>query len=812
MSIFTDKKTYILDGAMGTQIMDAGVEIGKCFEELNITHPEIIQRIHTAYIEAGADIVETNTFGGSPIKLKKCGMENMFYKVNFDGVRIAKKAAGGRAFVAASMGPLGELMEPMGSMSFDEAFDNFAKQAKVFEEAGADLISIETMSDIQEARAALIAVKTVTKLPVIVHMTYDEKGRTLTGTPPEVAAVILESLGADAIGANCSSGPAKMLGIARKLLKATSCPVSIMANAGNPIINGDSVIYKMTPEKYAPYAQKMAEIGVKMIGGCCGTTPGHIAVIKSQIPNPKSQHGKRISYQGIGSTYLASRTLLVKVKPTVIIGERINPTNRKDIQAQLLNGEVALIRQEAVSQVAAGAGVLDVNVGFAEIDEKAAMKKSVIAVQSAVEVPLCIDSSDPEAIEEGLKNFAGRALLNSVNGKKESLDKILPIAKKYGACIIGLTIDEGGIKSKASERISIAKKIIESANSVGINAKDIFIDFLTLSAGVQQEVVYEIVKAVAFAKKNLGVRTVLGVSNISHGLPDRKKLNAAFLKLAGKNGLDAAIYNPENLKISISDEIERDAMNVFKNVDKGSRQWIGKYGQMTKSQIPNPKTQQGGGQSKTIFEIIKEKIISGDKEGCIVLVGTSLGLSAQEKINPQAIIDQALLPGIEEVGRKFSSGEYFIPQVMASAQAMKAAFEIVKKYIKVGDKKHVGTVIIATVHGDIHDIGKNIVAMLMENHGFTVIDLGRDVAAQTIVDEAVKNKADAIMLSALLTTTMKQMKVVDELLKQKNIQIPVFIGGAPVTDGFAKSFGAGFARNAVDAVEEVKKFIKLKSL
>ncbi|MCX5749879.1 MAG: homocysteine S-methyltransferase family protein [Candidatus Saganbacteria bacterium] len=806
MTIFNDKKTYIFDGAMGTQLMLRGVPAGKCFEELNLTAPDIVYSVHKSYVDAGADIIETNTFGGTKNKLKGYGLEGKFHKINFDAVRIAKKAAAGKALIAASMGPFGELMEPIGAFSFDQAFDEFSAQAKVFEEAGADLISIETMSDIQEARAALIAVKSTTKLPVIVHLTYSENGKTNTGTPPEVATAVFEALGADAIGANCSSGPQGLVKIAKVLLKNTNLPISIMANAGNPEIVGDETVYRMTPEKFLRYAVEMAKLGVKFIGGCCGTGPEHIKRIKSEIRSTKSPStslgaSETNSKFQIQNTKLASRTEVLEVKPgkVVIIGERINPTNRKDLQEDMRQGKTSVVRQNAVSQVAAGADMLDINVGMPDIDELKAIKNAVLTAESSVSVPLCIDSSNPGTLEEGLKTFAGKALVNSVNGKEESLNAVLPLVKKYGAAVIGLTLEKG-IPSKASERLKIAEKIVKRAVEIGIKKENIFIDALTLAAGAQQEDVAETLKAIKLVKSKLKVKAILGVSNVSHGLPARKQMNAAFLKLAVKTGLDAAIYNPENLTVKVSAAELKAAEEVFLNKDRRAKGWIEKYGGRREEK---KKEERIKGKEKNIAEQIFAAVVDGDRENIVPLIESAL----KEK-GPQNIIDGDLLPAMEEVGKRFNDGRYFIPQVMASAEAMKVAFERVKKEIKPGDRKMIGIAVIATVLGDIHDIGKNIVSMLLENHGFNVVDLGKDVPPEKIVLSAKENKADVILLSALLTTTMPGMKIVKAQLEKEGLNIPVMVGGAPVTSNYAKSFGANFAKDAVEAVRVAKNILK----
>lgn len=803
MKIFSDNKVYLFDGAMGTQLMKKGVPAGICFEELNISDPELIEQISREYVEAGADIIETNTFGATKIKLSSYGLEDKFYKINFDAVRIAKKASKGNALVAASMGPCGQMLEPIGDFTFDQAYEEFSSQAKVFEEAGADLISIETMSDLQEARAALIAVKQNTSLPVIVHLTYDKTGKTNTGTPPEVAINVLTHLGADAIGANCSTGPVDMINLAKKFSKGSIIPVSIMPNAGNPEIIDDETVYKMAPQDFAYYMKKILSYGIKFVGGCCGTTPAHIKELRNVLNKSNYIYKpKKITKEFV--TILSSRSKTIEIgksKKVIIIGERINPTNKKEFQNELKEGKMNILRQEATSQVAAGADMLDVNVGIPDIDEPLTMKKAILSIQLAVDVPLCIDSSNPYAIEEGLKNFPGRALINSVNAKEESLQKILPLAKKYGAAIIALCLEDK-ILEKAEDRIEIAKKIIQRASDIGLEKNDIFVDVLTLSAGAQQEAVKETLKALALCKSKLKIKTILGISNVSHGLPNRKVLNAAFLKIASSKGLTAAIYNPENLVVKPSLEEFKDAYEVFFNLDKNAQNWIKKYSSQKSTKYEDAKKKDTQ-LRKNFSELVYEAVIDGNKESIIRFVEESL-----KENSPQKIIDEFLLPAMEEVGKRFSKGVYFIPQVMASAETMKLAFERLKKEIKPTDRKNLGTVVIATVLGDIHDIGKNIVAMLLENHGFNVIDLGKDVPPSEIVRAVKENNASIVMLSALLTTTMPQMKIVKQELEKAGISVPVMVGGAPVTENFAKGFGANFAKDAIEAVEKAKKLLR----
>jgi len=794
-----NKRVLVMDGAMGTQLMEGGVRPEDCFDAQNLTNPRLVESVHKGYVEAGADIIETNTFGANRIKLADYRLESKVKEINVAAAQLARKAMGNKGFVCGSIGPLGKMLDPLGEVSFDQAYEAFAEQAKGLEEGGVDVVSIETISDLQEMRAAVIAVKNETKLPVIASLTYDEGEKTVYGTSPEVAAAVLEALGADVIAANCSTGPEGMLKVAKRYLAVTDLPVMVMPNAGMPELVGNKAVYKMTPEKFAGNAEKFAKLGVRVVGGCCGTGPEHIRLIESQITKSKSQTIPKSKMQ---NTRFASRTKVVEIeegKP-LLVGERINPSGRKPFQEEVRAGKTRILRKEATSQAKAGADLLDVNVSVSEIHESDVMHAAVHAVQSFTDLPLSIDSPNSIALDAGLKSFCGRALLNSVNGKKESLERVLPLAKKYGAAIIALALDEHGLPKSPQDRVRIAERIVRAAHDAGIASQDIFVDNLVLTAGVGIHGCLDTLKAIPMIKEKLGARTILGISNVSHGMPHRSKLNALYLRLALSYGLDAAIVDvtdPEIKKALKAKPISREKLlRSFKEAVSAAKR-SGKPAEKKRlAKVEELKFKN--------YKDIEKAVINGDVERVALFVEQALA----KKKDPQKIIDQALVPGMEVVGKKFNRKEYFLPQVIESAEAMKKGFELCKAMIPKGKRRSAGKVALATVKGDIHDIGKNIVKMLLENNGFAVIDLGKDVPPEKIVEAAKKEKPDVIALSALLTTTMVEMGIVKKELESARIDVPLLVGGAVVTKGYADRIGAAYGMDAVGAVALAKKIIK----
>jgi 5-methyltetrahydrofolate--homocysteine methyltransferase len=791
-------EVLVLDGAMGTELHKKGLEVGECPEKLNLTHPEILTEIHRSYVEAGSDIIQTNTFGASRIKLDEYGLGEEVEVINRKAVELAKAAANSDTIIAASMGPTGKLLEPLGDLSFQKAYEIFAEQAQILEDAGVDVISIETMTDLQEVRAAVIAVKENTSLPIICHLTYEESLKTMTGTDPVTAVTVLEGLGVEVIGANCSMGPEGLLKIIETLGKNTSTYLSVEPNAGLPILDeNNNTIFPMKASEMASYLKKFVDAGANIIGGCCGSTPEYIRLVAEQVKKlkPKSKNHQ-------AETKLASRSKTVVIAdnlPTRIIGERINPTGRKELSAELKEGKMNIVSQEATAQAKAGADILDVNVGVPKIDQVITIKQAITTVQNLVNLPICIDTTDAEVLEAALQTVVGKPLINSVNGEEESLNSVLPLAKKYGACVLGLTLDEDGIPKTAEGRLQVARKIVERALELGIKRENILIDALTLTASAQQEGVQETIKAIRLIKEELGVATVLGVSNISFGLPDRKKVNTAFLAMAIQAGLNAPILDPtiEEMKATLM------ASDILVNRDISSQRYLKAYGQNKEAEEKKDTKQKEKEVELNILTQIQQQVLTGDKDNISDNIKKAL-----DDYSALDIINQALIPGIQEVGDKYDEGIYFLPQLMLGAEAMQNSFAILKPILeKEGSKENQGRIIMATVKGDVHDIGKNIVKIMLQNNGFEVIDLGKDIANETIISTALAKKAHIICLSALMTTTMPRMEEITAKLKESNSNIKVMVGGAVVTKDYADSIGAYYSDNAVEAVKTAKKLV-----
>ncbi|MFH0771104.1 MAG: homocysteine S-methyltransferase family protein [Candidatus Omnitrophota bacterium] len=788
----------IYDGAAGTLLQESGaLKAGACPEELVLSKPDLIRSIHSDYIKAGADIIETNTFGANRLKLASYGLGDEFYRINYEAAGIAARAASGKAYVAGSVGPLDKQIKPLGDLSFDEAVKFFREQITALKEGGCDLIILETFSDIKELKAAFIAAKEAANIPVQVQMSFERGERSSYGTPPAAFAALFQSLGAEIIGTNCSTGPKELLGAIKEMLPLTDKYISCLPNAGLPQLRDGKTYFPETPRSFAEYALEFARLGVNAIGGCCGTTPEHIKELK-RVLNKR----KPVKRRYVAAFRLSSRTKVLELnsknKP-LIIGERINPTGKKQLQEEIKDGKTALIRDEAVEETAKGADILDVNVSVAGCNEPVAMASAVEAVEAACETPISIDSANPLSIEAALKEVSGKPLINSVNGEKDRMESILPLAKKYGAAVLVLTLDKRGLPKDASERLKIAARIIRKAASLKINKEDIVVDPLTLAISSNPEQVKESLKAIKELNKK-GYPTSLGISNISFGLPWRRRINADFFSLALASGLDMAILNPSD------DQMFRVAKAKIRK--KASAVEIEKFlkAALKPSLAPAVKEAKSGRQQgKDIRVRLREAILYGDRENIAALVeeGLSAGLAAGE------INNSILIPALEAVGEKFGKREYFLPQVILSAEAMQRAFKRLKKEIKRDPLVSKGRIVIATVEGDIHDIGKNIVVSILENHGYDVYDLGRSVASDTIIKQAVKYKADIIGLSALMTTTMVQMERVIKDAKKRKLDFKTIIGGAVVTESFAKEIGAsGYARDAVEAVNVVKALMK----
>ena len=789
------ERVLVLDGAMGTMLQERGLKPGQSPEELNLTLPEVVAGVHQEYLDAGADILVTNTFGGSREKLSHYALEGRLAEINARGVEIARQVAGDKAYVAASIGPTGKFVEPVGDLSFDEMAGQFREQARALIDAGADLITLETFLDIKEIRAAVIAIREVSSgIPIIAMLTFDDKGRSVLGTPPEAAAITLESIGADIVGSNCGLGVEGIHDILSAMRRVTGLPLISQANAGLPVLKDGKTIFPATPDEMTAYHDRMLALGVRVIGGCCGTTPAHIRAIKAALAGKETPC--RAAGPSEGTTWLSSRGGFVAIgkgQPVAIIGERINPTGKKAFAAELREGKVSYIRREALEQVTAGATLLDVNVGAPGIDEPAAMERAVFCVSGAVSVPLVLDSSSPEALERGLKAADGKVLINSVNGEEKSLARILPLAKKYGAAVIGLALDETGIPETGAGRAAVAAKIVDRAVATGISRANVVIDCLTLAVSAEQKRAMEVLQAIRLVKGELGVKTVLGVSNISFGLPCRPLISSAFFAMAMEAGLDAAIINPKEQAMM---DAWRSSM-VLLNKDPNAAAYVDAYKGAVASQAALGLQEQ----TPDTKGRLARAVIDGDLENIVALVETAFS----EGLSPLEISNSGLLPGLEEVGRRFEKNIIFLPQVMLAAETMQAAFARLKQEMKGMALESLGKILMATVEGDIHDIGKNIVCTLLENHGFEVIDLGKNVPAARIVAEAKARQVDAVGLSALMTTTMSEMENVVRQLKDAGIRTFTMVGGAVVTEEYAAEIGADlYAKDAMEAVARIK--------
>lgn len=776
----------VLDGAMGTMLQKRGLNAGEIPEFLNITNGQILVDIAYEYAAAGANVICANTFGANSRKL--VGTEYTVKGLVQAGIahtRAGIKQADSGALVAVDIGPIGEMLEPTGTVSFEEAYDIYKEIA--LSAIDADVAIIETMTDLYEVRAALLAVKENTDLPVICMMTFEPNGRTFTGCDLMSMATTLEALGADAIGINCSLGPDKILPMAKELLTYTSLPIAIKPNAGLPSLTkcSNDACYDIDEVEFAHSIEEMLKAGVQIVGGCCGTTPEYIKLIKQLTKKHKLC---RPDFERTPRVCSASKT--VTIDGVRIIGERINPTGKKLLKEALINQNMDYILNQALQQINGGAHILDVNVGLPDINETIMMQKVVKAVQSITDTPLQIDSSDPSAIEAGLRVYNGKAIVNSVNGEQEVLDKILPIVKKYGASVVGLTLDKNGIPPKAEERFAIASHILSQAQRYGIPKEDVYIDCLTLTASAQQEAVIETLKAVRMVKEQLGLKTVLGVSNISFGLPNRELINHSFLTMAMSYGLDLPIINP-NISV-MTDAIH--TFNLLTNADKDAKKYVDVFGGQ-QSNTSKPPVQIGEDIS------VQYAIINGLKADAIRATEKLL-----ETIEPMEIVNTLLIPSLDIVGDGFGKGEIFLPQLIQAAGAVEGAFAVIKQKMPSGTISK-GKIVLATVKGDIHDIGKNIVKILLENYGFTVIDLGRDVPPQSVVDAAKSHNVSLVGLSALMTTTLKSMEDTINLIRENQLNCKIVVGGAVLTGDYAKKIGADFyagdAKETVDIAREI---------
>lgn len=792
-----------LDGAMGTMIQKSGAKYNHVPEELNISNPELLTSIAKVYSDAGAQIVYANTFGANAYKLEDTGLD-VRTVVTAAVANARKGVAGTDTLVALDIGPIGQLLEPAGALAFEDAYNYFKEMVLAGKDA--DVAVIETMTDLYEAKAALLAVKENSDLPVLVTLTYEESGRTFAGVSAEAAALTLSGLGADAIGVNCSLGPDQLGGVVAQLAAATDKPLVVKPNAGLPDPNSGD--YSIGPETFAEDLEKLIPLGARILGGCCGTTPDYIRAIRKHFAGKKPVERKKP--QG---TAVCSPSTVVHIDGPRIIGERINPTGKKVFQQALRDNDMDYILKQALSQVEAGAEILDVNVGLPGIDERQRMVAVIQAIQGVCDAPLQIDSTKPDVLEAALRAYNGRPIVNSVNGEEKSLSTVLPLVKKYGAAVIGLTLDEDGIPKTAEKRFEIAKRIVERAEAIGIAREDVYIDCLTLTVSSEQAACRATLDAVKRVTQELGCRTALGVSNISFGLPNRPQVNSTFLTMAMENGLTLPIINPnlENMTGAVR------AFRVLNGIDQNALAYIDAYKdyvpvkqQAASSGKKSPSS--GGRGASSTGDPVFDAVCRG-----LQTEGANAVREALETEDPMDIVNNKLIPALDKVGDDFESHKLFLPQLIQSANAAQACFAVIKEHLakQGGESVSKGKVILATVQGDIHDIGKNIVKVLLDNYGYTVIDLGRDVDPALIVQTAIEQDVRAVGLSALMTTTLGSMEKTTRMLREApelqnpdgSSKVAVMVGGAVVTRDYADSIGADYycvdAKATVDACREI---------
>lgn len=803
-----EKRVVVLDGATGTNLQKAGMPSGVCPEQWILEHPQALVDLQKAYVEAGADIVYAPTFTASRIKLEEYGLKERLEEMNRALVALSKEAvADTGTLVAGDLTMTGKQLEPIGDLPFETLIEVYKEQARLLADAGVDLFVVETMMSLQETRAALIAIREVCDLPVMASLTYESDGRTLYGTDAKTAMVVLQSLGADAVGLNCSTGPMEMLSAVKEMREVANIPVLAKPNAGLPQLEGGVTVYRMTPEEFAAAGAALVAAGASIVGGCCGTTPAHIraladAVKGIQAPEIKAEK-KRL---------LATERGVLEIDPDgsfLVVGERINPTGKKTLQAELREGNLDLVCRMAAEQEENGASILDVNMGMNGIDEKAMMLAAIEELTTASSLPLCLDSSSAEVLEAALRVYPGRALVNSVSLESEKINRLLPVVAKYGAMFILLPLSDDGIPATVEEKRGIVRTILARAYETGFTKEDIVVDGLTATVGANPDAALECFDTIHYCRNELGLATICGLSNISFGLPNRPFVNAAFLTMAIQQGLTMAIANPsQDLLMNAAF-----ASDMLLHKPDSDIRYIGRMqvyekhlAQKEGSAQPEKKktfvqeTASEGGEDAVFACVLK-----GDKKHIVTKVEEALAAGAQ----PGDIINKKLIPAINDVGDKFERQIYFLPQLIASASAMQAAIEHLEPMLaRGGANGETATIVIATVEGDIHDIGKNLVVLMLKNYGYHVIDLGKDVAAETIVRTAMEEHAQIIGLSALMTTTMMRMKDVVELAKEKGCESKIMIGGACITDSFAREIGAdGYSADAAGCVKLVQRLL-----
>lgn len=804
------KGPVLLDGATGTNLQKAGMPVGVCPEQWILENSEVLIDLQKQYVEAGTDILFAPTFTASRIKLKEYGLEDHLEEMNRKLVALSKEAAKGtNALVAGDLTMTGEQLYPLGDLMFEDLVDVYKEQAKIIAEAGADLFVVETMMSLQECRAAVLAIREVCDLPVMVSLTYNEDGRTLYGTDPVTAVVVMQSLGADAVGMNCSTGPEAMLEPIAKMAEYAAIPLLAKPNAGMPELIDGQTVFNVEPEEFAEVGKKLVEEGAAIIGGCCGTTPEHIRALKEAvkgIPVKAPLQTKR--------RMLTSERKSVEITLDgrfMVIGERINPTGKKKLQAELKEGSLNLVRTMALEQEENGASILDINMGMNGIDEKEMMLRTIYEVTSTVDCPLCIDSSHVDIIEAALRIYPGRALINSISLEKEKFEKLLPIAKKYGAMFILLPLSDEGLPKDSAEKHGIIRTIMDEAVRIGMAKEDIIVDGLVATIGANPNAALECFETFSYCKNELELPTACGLSNISFGLPERTYVNTAFLTMAIANGLTMAIANPSQellMNAAFASDMllnkKESDIRYIERMNFLSEKYAGMERVMVQKTPAGTSAAGGEIRKESTGSGVFQAVLKGNKEHVLEEVKKMLDGGAK----PDEIINEHLIAAINEVGELFDKKKYFLPQLISSANTMKLAIEYLEPMLERSNTEAMATIVVATVEGDIHDIGKNLVVLMLKNYGYHVIDLGKDVPADVIVDTAMNEGAKVIGLSALMTTTMMRMKDVVELAKEKGCTAKIVIGGAAITESFSDEIGAdGYSKDAAECVKLVERLL-----
>lgn len=796
------KGPIILDGATGSNLMAKGMPMGVCPEDWIYHHKDAIVSLQKAYVEAGTQILYAPTFTANRIKLAEYDMEDRLEELNRAMVRYSREAAGDRAFVAGDLTMTGRQLYPVGDLMFEDLVDVYKEQVRAILKEGVDLFVIETMMSLQECRAALLAVKETCDLPVMISLTYNEDGRTLYGTSPEIAMVVLEHMGADIVGVNCSTGPLAMIPLVKATLPYADIPIMVKPNAGMPELENGETVYKMTPEEFADACEQLVDAGASVVGGCCGTRPDHIKALADRM------RGKKVEpIQKKNRPVLTSERGFVEVTLDggfKVVGERINPTGKKALQEELRSGSMQMVRQFARDQEIAGAAILDVNMGTNGIDEKATMLDAIYEVISTVDLPLSIDTSYVDVMEAALRIYPGRALINSISCEAEKMKELLPIAKKYGAMFVLLPLSQAGLPKDLDEKKGHIASVLEAARAIGLQDNDAVVDVLVATVGANPSAALECFETISYCKDTLHLPTICGLSNISFGMPQRIFVNTAFLNVALSKGLTMAIANPSQELLMYTAL----ATDLLLGKEGASERYLGIVPTTAMKMVGSKDVKVDSQTKEEAHHPIFDCVVKGDKESIIQEVKKEV--EAGEK--PSAVIEKYLIPGINQVGEYYDNKKYFLPQLIAGANAMKEAMEYLEPLLLAGKKDEAkATVVIATVEGDIHDIGKNLVVLMLKNYGYRVFDMGKDVPAESIVNKAIEENAQIIGLSALMTTTMMRMKDVVDLAKEKGCQAKIIIGGACITESFAEEIGAdGYSKDASECVKLIDSLIQSK--